>query len=171
MSDIDIHSIPKSEYSDKYSDHVFEQYKLYLDMADKITSRRHSANTFFVSINTVLITLAGYAKAATDVESFFYLVTSIAGVLICYVWYRLVLSYKNLNSAKFKVIHAIEKQLPLRLFDAEWDAVERGKNKSLYHPFTHLEMRVPWIFLVIHGLVFFYVLPWSAYRELCWAVN
>ena len=161
MNNIEIHSKPASEYTDKFQDHAFEQYKIYLEMADRISSRRQSANTFFVSINTILVTLAGYAKAATSADTFFYIVTSLAGVLICYIWYRLVLSYKNLNSAKFKVVHAIESDLPYKLFDAEWDAVGRGKNKKLYHPFTELEMRIPWVFALIHGFVLMYVIPWS----------
>lgn len=55
----------------------------------------------------------------------------------------------------------MERELPYRLYDAEWDAVGRGQDKKLYHPFTNLEMRVPWIFLAIHILVLLYVIPWS----------
>lgn len=167
MSELEIHSKSKDEYSNHYDAHAFEQYKIYLEMADRISSRRQSANSFFVTINTLLITLSGYAKAATNAETFFYVMTSLAGVLICYVWYRLVLSYKNLNSAKFKVVHAIERELPYRLFDAEWDAVGRGENKKLYHPFTNLEVRVPWIFLTIHVLVVLYILPRAALLSSC----
>lgn len=161
MSDLEIHSKSRDDYSSNYDAHAFEQYRIYLEMADRISSRRQSANSFFVTINTLLITLAGYAKAATSAETFFYVITSAGGALICYVWYRLVLSYKNLNSAKFKVVHAMERELPYRLYDAEWDAVGRGQDKKLYHPFTNLEMRVPWIFLAIHILVLLYVIPWS----------
>ncbi|MBL4761470.1 MAG: hypothetical protein JKY93_02070 [Gammaproteobacteria bacterium] len=167
MSNLAIHSKPKNEYPDSYHDHAFEQYKIYLEMADRISSRRQSANSFFVTINTVLVTLAGYAKAATSTDTFFYAVTSIAGVLICYIWYRLVLSYKNLNSAKFKVIHAIEADLPYKPYDAEWEAVGRGKNKKLYQPFTNLEIKIPWIFSLIHILVLVYAFPWSVFFSNC----
>lgn len=132
MSEIDIHSKSKDHYSSSYDAHAFEQYKIYLEMADRISSRRQSANSFFVTLNTLLIALAGYTKVATSAETFFYVITSLAGVLICYVWYRLVLSYKNLNSAKFKVVHAMERELPYRLFDAEWDAVGRGGIRSYF---------------------------------------
>lgn len=161
MTNIDIHSKPESEYSDKYKDHALDQYKLYLEMADRISSRRQTANTFFVSLNTVLIALAGYAQTATSSGKLFYFLVSLSGLVICYIWYRLVKSYKNLNSAKFKVLHEVEKELPFKLYDAEWEAVGRGKNKSLYHPFTSLEMRVPWVFGALHAFVLIYVLPWQ----------
>ncbi|WP_428845586.1 RipA family octameric membrane protein [Enterovibrio norvegicus] len=101
----------------------------------------------FLSLNTALLALTGIAKSTTNLTLFYFLLTCSAGVMLCYVWYRLVLSYKNLNSAKFKVVHEIEKKLPLKLFDAEWDAVGRGNNKQLYNPFTNLEMRVPCLFI------------------------
>jgi hypothetical protein len=33
--------------SDQLRGHLLEQYKLYLEMADRISSRRQSANSFF----------------------------------------------------------------------------------------------------------------------------
>ena len=34
-----------------------EQYKLYVEMADRISSRRQNANSFFLSINTAIVAL------------------------------------------------------------------------------------------------------------------
>ncbi len=60
----------------------------------------------------------------------FYGLISIAGMLICYSWYRLIRSYKDLNSGKFKLVHEIEKLLPISPFDDEWEIVGRGKDKT-----------------------------------------
>src|SRR5256885_4461010 len=38
-----------------------EQYKLYVEMADRISSRRLTANSFFLTINSAIIALGGYA--------------------------------------------------------------------------------------------------------------
>ncbi len=167
MSNLPIHSMSKEDYDGNYNDHALEQYKLYVEMADRISSRRQSTNTFFVTLNTALISMAAYAKSAISIDSFFYIITSLAGLLICYIWYRLVKSYKNLNSAKFKVVHAIEEELPFKLYDAEWEAVGRGKNKKLYHPFTELELKVPWVFFSIYILVILYIIPWSMLIKIC----
>ncbi len=157
MNNLPIHSKPRNEYPEKYGDHALEQYKLYVEMVDRISSRRQSANTFFVSLNTVMVTFAGYAKSATSAESFFYFTTSLAGLVVCCIWYSVIQSYKNLNSAKFKIIHAIENEMPFKLFTAEWEAVGHGKDKSLYHPFTNLELRVPWVFGTIHISIIAYI--------------
>src|SRR5439155_23409496 len=84
-----------------------------------------------------------------------------AGGVLCYLWFRIIRSYRDLNSAKFKVV-AIEQQLPLRPYDAEWEAVGRGTNPRLYLPFTHIEVLIPWVFMGFHAVLLISTLPWSA---------
>lgn len=156
-------SVKKEEYGNEYNSHLLEMYKIYVEMADRISTRRQSANSFFLSINTALVALIGYVQLGkkTDESIDFYWVVGIAGMALCYAWYRLIKSYKDLNSGKFKVIHEIEKRLPLSPYDAEWEAIGRGKNSKLYLPFTKVEMTVPWIFFILHFVVLFRVLPWG----------
>jgi len=141
-------------YGDNYKLHLLEQYKLYVEMADRISSRRQSANSFFLSINTAIIALMGYVNLGNkDVFDFYWLV-SLAGMVLCYMWYRLVRSYKDLNTAKFKVVHEMETRLPFAPYDLEWEKVGKGENSKLYLPFTHIEIFIPWVFLIIHAFVF-----------------
>ena len=51
------------------------------------------------------------------------------------------------------VEHEIEKELPLSPYDAEWEALGRGKDRTLYLPFTNIEMWVPKIFGALHAVV------------------
>lgn len=147
---------PKKEYGNDYEKIVLEQYKLFVEMADRISSRRQAANSFFLTINTFLITVIGYSgiKSANILSDCLSFVISIAGMILCYTWFRIIRSYKDLNTAKFNVIHEIEKLLPISPYDAEWEAVDRGKNPKLYLPFTHVETKIPWIFFVLYVLAF-----------------
>ena len=137
----------RESYGDNFQAHSLEMYKLYVQMADNISARRQSANSFFLTVNTALIAIVGY-MSGENVEINW--VVNLAGMVLCYSWYRLIRSYKDLNSGKFKVVHEIEKTLPLAPYDAEWEALGRGNDSKLYLPFTVIEMRVPWIFLVLH---------------------
>jgi len=139
-------------------------YKKYLDMADRISDRRQTSNNYFLALNTAIVGLVGYSRLGLQDTGFFLnrlaWIISIVGIIICFVWYRMVRSYKDLNSGKFKVIHQIEKLLPIRPFDAEWDILGRGKDRQLYLPFTHLEIYVPLVFALLHlGIIiaFFFV--------------
>lgn len=151
------------ESKEKYQAQLFEQYKLYVEMADRINSRRQSANSYFLSINTALLGFIGYVSTK-DAGTLFWLVAA-AGIALSYLWYRLIRSYRDLNTAKFKVVHEIEKRLPLSLYDAEWEAMGRGNKPELYKPFTHIETGVPWVFLVLHALVLLQSFPWKALRN------
>ena len=139
----------------KYQDHLLEQYKLFVEMADRISSRRQTANSFFLSINTALIGLLGYFSVNDSPQpgnSFNWMIAA-AGITLSYLWYKIIQSYRNLNTAKFKIVHEIEKLLPLNPYEAEWEAAGRGKNSKLYLPFTHVEKVIPWIFIILHFTV------------------
>jgi len=134
---------------------LLEQYKLYVELLDSISERRQHANSFFLSINTGICAFAGYLfskDASPDLRSLFWCVP-LAGILLCYFWYRMVKSYRDLNSAKFEVVHAIEERLPIAPYRAEWFFVGEGKDPTKYTPFTHLEIWIPRFFILMY-LVF-----------------
>ncbi len=146
------------DYGGNYQSHCLEMYKLYVQMADNISTRRQSANSFFLTINTAIIGFVGYLGTTAGNWN---LAVSISGVALCYTWYRLIRSYKDLNSGKFKVIHEMEKELPLSPYDAEWEALGRGKDPKLYLPFTNIEIYVPFVFGLLHTLPIFHSIPWK----------
>jgi hypothetical protein len=153
--------VPEKDYGEQHHAHMLEQYKKYLDMSDKISDRRSTANTFFLTVNTGLISAFGIVNLTGQKTSNFLLVTgSLAAILLSYSWYRLIRAYRDLSTAKFKVVHEIENHLPIRPFDAEWEAVGRGEDKRLYWPFTHIERFVPWIFILVYVVVILF----STYR-------
>ena len=150
------------KYGDKYIEHLIDQYKIYINAAEKISDRRQKTNEFFLGLNTALVALLGFIATKTNQHEVRLLlaVSAVAGITVCYLWYRIIASYKGLNSAKFKVIHAIEQRLPLALYDTEWEMLERGKNKDVYWPFSHIELHVPKIFIAIYVILLISTIPW-----------
>ena len=159
-----LRGLAQDEYGPCYREHSLEIYKTYLEMTDRISGRREKANSFFLAVNTALIALVakdifgGNVAAHRAIE----LLVPLAAGVLCYLWHRIIRSYRDLNTAKFKVIHAIEKQLPLRPYVAEWESVERGRNPKIYLPFTHVEVVVPWLFMVLHAIMAASAVPWTA---------
>ncbi|SCP97911.1 RipA family octameric membrane protein [Anaerobium acetethylicum] len=132
---------------EKNIQYIFEQYKLYVEMADRVCQRRASTNTFFLSINTAILTVVG--TVGFDIKKYS-LVISLVGIILSYTWFYILHSYKLLNSGKFEVIHQIEEKLPLNLYGYEWNILGEGKIRSKYWPISHLEKIVP----VLFGVVF-----------------
>lgn len=160
---VTLRGIEAEDYGSLYREHILEIYKLYLEMVDRISARREKTNAFFLTVNTALIALLakdvfGDGVALPDALE---LLVPVSGGVLCYLWYRIIRSYRDLNSTKFKVVHIIERQLPLRPFDAEWESVEHGKNPKLYLPFTHVEVVVPWLFLLFHVVLAASGVPWK----------
>ncbi len=151
------------KYGDKYVEHLLDQYKVYVSATEKISDRRQKTNEFFLGLNTALVALLGFISTKTSPAEIntILVFSAIAGITVCYLWYRIIVSYKGLNDAKFKVIHAIESRLPLALYDTEWEMLGRGENKKLYWPFSHIELFVPKIFMGIYVILILSVIPWK----------
>ena len=153
------------EYGEHYKVHLFEQYRLYIESAEKVSDRRQNANNYFLAINTAIFSFLGliYEIKLKDIP-FICILLSVVGILICVIFYFLINSYKQLNSGKFQVIHEIEQELPLALYQQEWKILGEGKNKKLYWPFSHIEIKIPFIFGLIY-LILLVILTLTIFKK------
>src|SRR5688572_11927437 len=105
---------------------LLEQYKLYVEMADRISQRRALANSFFLALHTGLfglaVSLAGLSSGGIELKAAS-LAAAVFGFPFVYVWWRILQSYRQINKAKYLVIHDLEAQLPVSPYDREWDKV------------------------------------------------
>ena len=130
---------------------LLEQYKLYVESAERVSERRVSANNYLLTVNAFLVTLYGLLAASPYKGSWAFLVP-VAGVLVSLTWYRIITSYRDLNTVKFRVIHELEQEMPAALYTYEWHKAEEGRG-NVYHPLTHLERWVPFIFMLLYVLL------------------
>lgn len=141
--------------NNKKTEHIFEQYKMYVESAEKVSDRRSNLNTFYLSLITTNGAVVGYLKTNTSENSIYLLIgLSISAILICVYWVNLLENYRKLNSVKFKVIHEIEKELPLNLYEYEWGKLGKGNDPNLYKKLSNVEKIIPTIF----GFLFFIVI-------------
>lgn len=144
---------------------LLEQYKLYVEMADRISQRRMNANTFFISVNTLLFAVIPFSR---NIITFWYVVVALLGSILCFMWYFILNSYSQLNSGKFKVIHEIEKLLPLSSYSYEWELLGKGTEKSKYWRLSHIEKMVPIVFFVMYVI---FVVCYIVKDILCGIIN
>ncbi len=134
-------------------DILFEQYKLAVEMADRISARREGANKIFLSANSII-----FAFLATQSDfSPVHLLIALFGGLLCVVWASIIKNYRSLNSAKYAVIHEMEEKLPWKVYTDEWQKLKNGKDKKVYAKLTVVEKKLPWLFLGFYVLLFVYV--------------
>jgi hypothetical protein len=142
---------PEAPYGADYYKLLLEQYKLYVDSSTKVSERRATAQTFFLTANTLLATAYGLAAgkgsapAIQQVDAAWQWLVPLAGLLLALGWFVLIGAYGALNSAKFKVIHELEQRLPASMFDREWQIVQ-AKEKRRRYTLTQVERLIPLIF-------------------------
>lgn len=130
---------------------LFEQYKLYLDGIQKNSDRRTSANNYLLTVNTAIIAIYGFSDKVT--HSFIWaIIIPFSGILASFLWFRIIESYRNLNTVKFEVLHKLEEKLPANLFSHEWEIAEEGQT-STYRPFSHIEKNIPIIFIILYVVI------------------
>ncbi len=133
---------------------LLEQYRIFVKTADDITMRRLQTNKFYLTILLGLFTIAGFfnKNGITEVlnEQIILILISVIGIALSVIWYVNIESFKLLNSAKFKVIHEMEKDLPCACFDKEWEY----RDPQSYPILTKIEKFLP----IMMGIVFFIIL-------------
>lgn len=135
-----------------YDEALLDQYSLYVEMADRVSPRRALANTFFLSLNTGIFALVALVWRQPPDGREAWLAVPVAALLgQCLAWFYLVRSYRQLNTAKFEVVGALEERLPASPYwKAEWWALGEGKDLRRYWPLSHLEQWLPLLFAVTY---------------------
>jgi hypothetical protein len=164
----------------KYS---FEEFKLFFETAEKTTEIRLATNKFNYSISITM--LAGialiwkWAAAVARTDYSYYcmgitliFILSLFALWFSVYWFRFIIDYKNLNSAKFKVLESMVKNIyfadtdrrinivSANPFEQEWEILKKRKhlqmnNKGeLYLRANKAEKYLPLAF----GLIFLLIL-------------
>ena len=143
--------------------HLFDMYKLMVEMADRISARRATANSFFFTLHSGLAAIVGLLNSARQseqsgapetVDRFGLSFVAIIGLVLAAAWWLQLRSYRDLNAAKFKVINDLEHRLQARPFADEWEHLKSAsRNKkwlSRYLELGFAERKVPMVFAALY---------------------
>lgn len=159
---------------------LLELYKNAVEMADRVSSRRAGANTFFLTLNTALAAVVGIVSSARKpppqgggptFDAFGLVATAVAGIVLAFVWRALLAYYRRLNAAKFDVINKLEGRLPAQPYADEWAILhpdepiecdtnpewwqllgrwKRWRRRTQHREATVIEQVVPLVFVMIY---------------------
>lgn len=138
---------------------MLEIYKLIVEMADRVSQRRQSANSFYLTVNTILVGGTSFLTRSSF-PNLSGIALSIAGLAISLLWVRNIKSYKTLNSAKFKVITDLEKNLEYDAYSKEWEFLDPDGDGERHNPFHKIEGLVPFIFVAVYIIHLATYIPW-----------
>ncbi len=105
---------------------LLDQYKLYVDMHDKVVERRGRTNNFYISLLSgalAFISILGNEKILNINRSIDPLVivflVGLLGLSLCFLWLINIRGYAFLIRRKVKVIREMEKYLPFYAYCRE----------------------------------------------------
>ncbi len=127
--------------TDESTEIILCQWQTCVEMANSISIRRDTMNNIFVTLNLAIITAV---SITWDVKSLFILA---AGIVVSVIWLLFIENFKMLNKEKFNVINDIEKLLPVKPFNDEWNKLKSNKK---YKDSTKLEKTLPIMFILLY---------------------
>ena len=125
---------------------LLQQYKHFASTSNEVSNRRLKTNRFYVSLLSgilVVLPLVLDLDNLTDIRLVAILIIGFVGVVLCILWFFNILSYKQLNKGKYKVIHEMEEDLPYACFKREWEILGEGEDISRYITHWKVERLVP----------------------------
>ena len=133
-------------YGRPFENHVLEQYKIYVQSAENVSSRRIASIRYMLTISVALVAVYG-VQSATFGQGLWLLPIPAVGVASGFAWHQIIASFKDLNSLKFDIVHEFERHLPVAPFTYEW-----SNHGGVYKPVTELERLLPVGFIALHVL-------------------
>lgn len=136
------------DYEGSFKADLLEQYKILVQSAENVSSRRVQSGRYLLTLNAALAALYGFQSAGFG-PGYWTLVVPVVGIAVSLLWYWIIKSHADLNKIKFDVIHEIERHLPAAAYQYEWRLAEYGKGKP-YRAVTRIERWIPILFAVLH---------------------
>lgn len=132
---------------------LIDLYKMYVSNAEAVVSRRQSVNTFFLSVNTLLLSAIALvtefgAKGSSGPIAI--AILGLTGVVLSGIWKSIIGLYGRQRTSMFFVIYALEEQIGVHLFRKEWLHLNGTRSPSSWRTFTNREARVPVVFVAVY---------------------
>ncbi len=164
--DLDTFQVLNSIYDESSKNLLLEQYKIYVEMHDRISERRNKMNNFYTSLLSGLLGLLSFltnqdlvSKTHIKGISFLGIIMGILGLSLCLLWAYTIRVYARLIDRKLTVIREIEKYLPFYCYIKEGHLRELERVKQ--HPIFSLrvstiEQLSTFIFSSLYIILVFY---------------
>ena len=124
----------------------FEQYKLFIESAEKNSDKRITQNNIYLTINIAFISYI--STKVLDLKQ--NIIMTIIGILICIVWLCTINNYAKRNKVKFEIINESEYG---KLYKEEWKRINILTSLTTYEKISSVIFIILYIALFIVKLI------------------
>ena len=160
--DVEQHLFKKEilEYKGNYENDLLEQYKIYVELMDRINERIQRSYYAFLTVNSAIVGGIGYFQIHNAYDSVFaYIplaIISYLALMFCLAWSISIKTLRRLYEKRFKIIDLIEERLPLSLFNAELMLLEDENDSKSKAVYARMETITLSLFLFLYIISFGY---------------
>lgn len=142
----------------------FEEYKLFVEDTARFSERRQTISNTYVAVNSLLLAAIGLLIKDLGVRGTWALLLPlplvVAGVAVSLWWRQLIHKYKLLVGLRIDTLRQME-ELPemagaVKMYHVEDKLYPRDAEGKMIPGqglnFSDLEVRLPWLFLVLYSL-------------------
>jgi hypothetical protein len=147
-----------------------DEYRLAWEHVDKLTERRQTVTTTFISVNAAVVGAISFLiQGFTSViwtTKLSIIILAISGIIACDLWRRLILQYSTLSAwwyGKLRQIESMDTQSD-KLVSLEYEELYKSNNNKLRLGLTRYEVRLTYLFMIIF-LMFIFVVAYSIFYK------
>lgn len=127
---------------DKKKEIEFEQYKLFIDSAEKNSDKRITQNNIYLTINLAFISYISTQNF--DIKQSIIMI--FIGILICLIWFFTINNYSKRNKVKFEIINESEYG---KLYKEEWKRISILTSLTVYEKISSFIFIILYIALLV----------------------
>jgi len=149
----------------------WDEYKFFAESTQYLSERRQAAAQTYLGVNTAVLAILGFLVKDVGLRGaslpIIILPLFLAGLLACWIWYKIVKQYKALIGWRYNQLMEMERAMPQshQMYVKEWEDYFKPRMGKETFGFSRLEVLLPRFFMVLYilygvGLVVASVLGW-----------
>lgn len=141
------------------ADEISKQYSLLVKDTAKLSDRRQTINTLYLSANSILLGAVALLAAQSALKAGPLLLPAVlialAGIPVCLDWRRLVRNARDLLKLRFELLHQIEElpgySYPIKTYHEEDRLYKKpAAGQKEHFGFSYIEINIPLVFIVLY---------------------
>lgn len=135
---------------------TWDEYKFFAESTQCLSDRRQNATQTYIGVNTAIFVVIGFLIKDSGMDDWARILSTLplmaVGALVCHMWRRIILQYKQLIGWRYDQLMALENQMPdcHKMYNREYNEFFKSRPKKF--GFSILEKRLPELFMIIYGL-------------------
>lgn len=136
----------------KNDDQNIKIYEIYVRNTEEYLRHFETSNRFFVSANILMVSVISFLFESASVTGEVIYTLPIIAILVNFLWFAIILTYRNLNSTKHEVIQNIENSFSTQPLTEELTKLSSQKR---YIRLRTIYTLIPSTFIIIYIALFF----------------